>query len=276
MPFLFARFVYDSFLHTFKVRAHKDTMKSKANRADAAHSAPDEQVFFYLRFFWTTWTKRKRRQVEEARDSTIKRACRSTARSFVFDSFEPFLIQLHSYPLQFRSVCQMIELSAIYREYVCACCLRWEYSPLKIGRSRNKSWTRCVCVCVLTFAIQSEFHENNILIRCQSSVAHFAWALHERERARVFLGFCFRIKCGLRGWKHVSILLEVAGCACGCVCLHLSFLHALSRTLVLSRLFSLSPVFSFLSLSRSIVYFIFAYVFLAYHKYVHVFFKTCI
>lgn len=51
LPFLFARFVYDSFLHTFKVRAHKDTMKSKANRADAAHSAPDEQVFFIFASF---------------------------------------------------------------------------------------------------------------------------------------------------------------------------------------------------------------------------------
>lgn len=41
--------------------------------------------------------------------------------------------------------------------WVCACCLRWEYSLLKIGRCRNKSWTSCVCVCVLTFAIQSKF-----------------------------------------------------------------------------------------------------------------------
>lgn len=70
LPFLFARFVYDSFLHTFKVRAHKDTMKSKANRADAAHSAPDEQVFFIFASFEQLeqsakdgkWRKREIRQ----------------------------------------------------------------------------------------------------------------------------------------------------------------------------------------------------------------------
>lgn len=138
----------------------------------------------------------------------------------------------------------MIELSAIYREYVCACCLRWEYSPLKIGRSRNKSWTRCVCVCVCSHSL----FKANLRKQHFDTLPKFRSTI-ERERARVFLGFCFRIKCGLRGWKHVSILLEVAGCACGCVCLHLSFLHALSHARFISSFLSISSVSFFIALS---------------------------